>query len=140
MAQALVRYRSWRYKVVGLTPMINALTKVAAPIEASTTEETLNKVARAGFALTSKDIHVITSKLRFSGRLTTLTSPHMWHMKIKYAAYRKKVNYAYYEQIREGVKTRGLPPFGPHDFFRGLDELVDKGVEKAIDQRLAPMK
>ena len=139
MAQAQPRYRSWRYKVTGLTPMMNALTKVAAPLETGTAEP-LNKVAMAAFMETTNDVHVITGKLRLSGRLETVTLAHTWQMKIKYAAYRKDVNYAYYEMVREGSKSRGFPPFGPHNFFAGLDELVNSGVEKAIDKHFAPMK
>ena len=37
---------------------------------------------------------------------------------------------------RGGVK----PGFGPHDFFAGLDAVVEPGVEKAIESHFAPLK
>jgi hypothetical protein len=120
--------------------MIRALDKVSSPLEESSMGP-LNKVAVAAFAKTSADVHVITGKLRTSGRLTTNTYTNTWHMKIRYVAYRKNFNYAYYEmKVRQGSKTTGMPPFGPHDPFVGLEELVGEGITKAIDHHMAPMK
>lgn len=130
-----VQQRSWTYAVTGLRPMMNALAKVEAPLETSTMEP-LNKVAIQAFARTTNDVHVITGKLRASGRLTTKTFTHTWHMRIRYVAYRKNFNYAYYEKMRDGVK----PGHGPHDYFANVEPIVDRGVERAMDKHFAPLK
>ena len=125
----------WTYAVTGLDGMIRSLERVAAPLSVETVRP-LDKVALEAFAVTQANAHVITGKMKASGRVRFRTDDYTWQMKITYIAMRNKFNYAYYEMMRSGVK----PGHGPHDYYAGLDKLVDKGLESAINQHLKPMK
>lgn len=125
----------WEYSVTGLDGMIRSLEQVSGPISYEAIEP-LNKVAVKAFAITQANAHVITGKMKASGRLTTTETDRKWQMKITYIAMRNKFNYAYYEMMREGIK----PGHGPHDYFLGLDRMVDKGMESAMNQHIKPMK
>lgn len=133
----------WSYKVSGLDGMIRAMEQISAPPSVDTTKP-LNKVALEAFEVTQTDVHVITGKLRESGRLKVSTKGYVWNMTIAYGGkvsspvgkHEDPAYYAVFEMGRKGVK----PGYGPHDFFYNVEPIVDSGIEDAIDAHMAPLK
>lgn len=90
------------------------------------------------FFITQAQVHIITGRLKASGRRESSLSDggHTWTGEIKYGGPSgTPAYYGVYELYRHGSK----PGFGPHDYFTGL-EVFDEGFENAIHRHFDPMR
>lgn len=115
--------------------MVNALDKVMSPPNWKTTAK-LETLIQTMFAVTQGQVHIISGRLKLSGRTKTDLDRHTWTGEIMYGGPSgSPAYYGVYELYRKGVR----PGWGPHDYFTGL-EAFDPAFEKAIDWHFRPMQ
>lgn len=125
----------WHYSVGGLRDMIDALRLVERRPSFRTTAR-LETVLQTAYGVTQANVHVITGRLKASGRTKTDFDGDRWTGEIIYGGpSNSPAYYGLYEMHREGVK----PGFGPHDFFDGL-QAFDSAFENAIDSHFSPLR
>lgn len=116
----------------GLEAMIDAMRTLQKPPSFKVTAILEGNLASA-FAKTQAQTHVISGRLKASGRTESDLRGHVWEGSILYGGPKgSPAYYAIYELNRGGTRPDGTP----HDFFSGL-EAFDKGFEKAIDEFFA---
>lgn len=123
-----------RYDVQGLKTLIKAIDKVSENPSWKTTAK-LETVLATMFTFTQGRVHIITGRLKASGRTKSGLVGSRWSGEIRYGGPKgTPAYYGIYEMHREGVK----PGLGPHDYFNGL-ELWDGAIEAAIDSHFNPL-
>lgn len=122
------------YEVTGLRGMIDALDEVSDRPSWRTTSK-LEAVIAGAFAKTQTNVHIVTGRLKASGRTSTDLRGKVWSGEVRYGGPSgTPAYYGIYELYRHGVK----PGHGPHDFFHGL-EVLDPAIEDAIDTHFLPL-
>lgn len=114
--------------------MIRAIDRVSGPPSFTTTGR-LETLIQTMYGFTQARVHVISGRLRASGRTETDMANRVWSGSILYGGPSgHPAYYGIYEMRRRGVK----PGLGPHDFFAGL-EAFDPQFEAAIDRHFDPL-
>ena len=117
------------FETAGIDRMIAELEKVAQPPSFVVTG-LLNSTLESIFELTQKRVHVISGRLKRSGRTATNFNGKTWEGQIFYGGPEgTPAYYAIYEMSRGGARPDGTP----HDFFRGLENF-DERFQAAIDE------
>lgn len=124
-----------RYEVHGLKGMIRALKDVSDDPSWKTTGK-LETVLASAYATTQARVHIITGRLKASGRTASDFTGKVWSGEVRYGGPKSTpAYYGIYEMHRKGVK----PGLGPHDFYDGL-EVYDPQFVAAIDSHFDPLK
>jgi hypothetical protein len=126
---------SFTIKVEGLDGMIDAMETLTKPPSFKVTAK-FEAALKEGFEITQAQTHVISGRLKASGRTKTDMKGSWWAGSILYGGESgTPAYYAIYELNRGGTRPDGTP----HDFFSGLSKL-DSKFEEAVDYHFRPLK